>query len=291
MSRLPRPAQYLLRVDDLCPTVHAQRWARLVQLIREFGIRPILAIVPENQDPELDASPADPQFWTQVRNLERTGAAIALHGLNHVCNATGRSLVPLHRTSEFAGAGLDLQHRRIARGLDLLRQHGLDPKLFVAPRHGFDANTLLALRDNGLSILSDGLARVPFLRGGVQWIPMQLWSPVLNKRGLWTICVHPNTTDDAQLAVLRRFLDCHAAHFTSLHQVLAQFEPLPLRIFEGAYEIRAKARLYLRQQIRRLRTWEGPLQPVSCRPDAVETNSPAIACDTALPSDPARLPD
>ncbi len=50
---IPRPAQYLLRFDDLCPTMAASRWAPFERLIGEFGIQPILAVVPENQDPEL----------------------------------------------------------------------------------------------------------------------------------------------------------------------------------------------------------------------------------------------
>ena len=31
---IPRPAQYLLRIDDLCPTVSQKRWRRILGLIR-----------------------------------------------------------------------------------------------------------------------------------------------------------------------------------------------------------------------------------------------------------------
>jgi len=57
------PAQYLLRIDDLCPTVSAERWQQFQSLIEEFRLRPILAVVPDNQDPELKVSPPDPAFW------------------------------------------------------------------------------------------------------------------------------------------------------------------------------------------------------------------------------------
>jgi len=56
------PAQYLLRVDDLCPTACAQRWQQFRSLIEEFRLQPILAVVPDNQDPELQVSPPDPAF-------------------------------------------------------------------------------------------------------------------------------------------------------------------------------------------------------------------------------------
>jgi predicted deacetylase len=97
------PAQYLLRIDDLCPTVCAQRWQQFQSLIEEFRLHPIVAIVPDNQDSELQVSPPDPAFWDCMRALEVAGAAIGLHGYHHRCVSRGRSLVDLHRISEFAG--------------------------------------------------------------------------------------------------------------------------------------------------------------------------------------------
>ncbi len=32
------PAQYLLRIDDLCPTVSAERWQQFQSLIEEFRL-------------------------------------------------------------------------------------------------------------------------------------------------------------------------------------------------------------------------------------------------------------
>ena len=35
---IPAPAEYLLRIDDLCPTVSAERWRRFESLIEEFQL-------------------------------------------------------------------------------------------------------------------------------------------------------------------------------------------------------------------------------------------------------------
>lgn len=156
MSRLPAPAQYLLRVDDLCPAVHAERWLRLGEMIDAFRIRPILAVIPDNRDPELAVFPANPDFWRQMRERQTAGATLALHGYRHTCTREGRSLVPIHRTSEFAGASFEEQCRWIDAGLAMLRGRGLKPRLWVAPRHGFDRNTLRALGRAGIEYLSDG---------------------------------------------------------------------------------------------------------------------------------------
>jgi predicted deacetylase len=80
-----RPAQYLLRFDDLCPTMSRSGWQRFEALIDEFGVRPMLAVVPDNGDPELEVEDADAEFWAKMRAREAEGAAIALHGYRHVC--------------------------------------------------------------------------------------------------------------------------------------------------------------------------------------------------------------
>jgi predicted deacetylase len=233
---IPKPAQYLLRFDDLCPTVALGRWERFLPLIEEFRLRPILAVVPENRDRELDRSEPDPEFWARMRALEAGGATIALHGYRHLCRSKGKSLVPLHTHSEFAGVPLELQREWIAAGLNILRSEGLNPRIWVAPRHGFDSNTLQALRAEGMGLLSDGLARVPFIREGVTWIPQQLWSPAIKSKGLWTICIHTNTARSSQVDQMRTFLRRHAAQFTSVDRVVAELKPEKLSASERLYE-------------------------------------------------------
>jgi len=250
---VPRPAQYLLRFDDLCPTVARTRWQRFLPLIEEFGIRPILAVVPDNQDDELDQSQPDPEFWTLMRSMEANGATIALHGFRHLCNSKGKSLVPLHAQSEFAGVAEEIQRKWIRDGLDILRVQGLNPRIWVAPRHGFDRATLQALRAEGISLLSDGLARVPFARGGLTWIPQQLWKPVDKSNGLWTICVHTNTAHGSLADQLFIFLGEHAAQFTSVDRVLTEHKPRELGLSERLYEAFALRRVLASRSRKRKR--------------------------------------
>jgi predicted deacetylase len=248
---IPKPAQYLLRFDDLCPTMSHHRWQRFLPLIEEFHLRPILAVIPENQDTELALSPSDPEFWARMRAMEAAGATIALHGLHHYCASRGKSLLPLHLHTEFSGVPEETQQRWIREGLEILRGHGLNPKIFVAPRHGFDHATLRALRDEGIEVLSDGFARVPFIRGGVAWIPQQLWRPVEKNKGLWTICVHSNFANEAQVAQLHAFLIEHAAQFTSVERVLAELSPAELVLNERCRETLALWRIRAAQAGRR----------------------------------------
>jgi len=232
---IPAPARYLLRIDDLCPTVHREHWHSLRALIAEFGLQPILAVVPDNRDPTLAHSPPDPEFWNHIFALESAGATIGLHGCSHLCESRRRSLLGLHRASEFAGVKAETQRAWIRDGLCILRGHGLNPRIFVAPRHGFDAKTLQALRAEGIPLLCDGFARTLFLRGGVTWIPQQLWGPVDKPNGLWTICIHPNTASYEEIERLRAFLRARSAQFSSVDRLLAEFPPATLDFAERVY--------------------------------------------------------
>ena len=248
---IPRPAQYLLRFDDLCPTMSRSRWQRFLPFIEEFGLRPILAVIPDNQDKELNLSPPDPEFWARMRAMEAAGATIALHGYHHICTSLGRSLLPLHHHSEFSGVPEETQGEWIREGLGILRGLGLNPTIFVAPRHGFDSATLRALRKEGIQMPSDGFGRVPFTRGGLTWIPQQLWKPVEKSKGIWTICIHSNFTRTAEVTQLHAFIRTHAAQFTSVDRVLARFSPGKLALTERLHEAWALRRAQSTQASKR----------------------------------------
>jgi predicted deacetylase len=250
---IPRPAQYLLRFDDLCPTMAHDRWQRCAALIEEFELRPILAVIPDNQDKELNLSLPDLEFWARMRAMEAAGATIALHGYRHLCTSRGRSLLALHRHTEFAGVEEETQRGWIQEGLGILRGQGLDPRMFVAPRHGFDRATLRALRREGIHLLSDGFARAPFTRGGITWVPQQLWGPVSKEKGLWTICIHSNFIHEKQVEELREFIRAHAEQFTSVDRLLAEFKPDKLGVSERLHEAMALWRIKASYVKRRLR--------------------------------------
>lgn len=252
---VPEPAHYLLRFDDLCPTLARQNWGRFRALVQEYGIRPILAVVPDNRDENLNHGPADPGFWEEMGAMEADGAAIGLHGYRHVCASRGRSLVPGHPETEFAGVSYETQKEWIRAGLGILRGRGLSPRIWVAPRHGMDEATVRALREEGIGVVSDGFARVPFRRLGVTWIPQQIWAPVEMRKGVWTICLHSNTATDAVVDQLRRFLARNGSHFTSVGRLLGELRPGELSTRERLFEIAWSARFEAAQVAKRLKPW------------------------------------
>ena len=107
-------ARYLLRLDDACAGMNRQRWTQVEQLLDELAIRPIVAIVPDNRDPELDHGQPIDDVWARARAWQEKGWAIALHGYQHVMHpVTTPQYLPFHDRSEFVGLSLDEQAGKI----------------------------------------------------------------------------------------------------------------------------------------------------------------------------------
>lgn len=217
--------RYLLRMDDACPTMDRSQWRRFEDLFDRFNVKPLVAVIPDNHDPSMEIDPADPLFWNTVKGWIEKGWRVALHGHDHVYVTKEGGLVPHNKKSEFAGLPYEIQREKIRKGYAILRDHGIDADVWVAPSHTFDDATLTALREETqIRIISDGLARTPFLWKGFAWIPQQLWRGRSVGSGLWTICLHPNTTTERDFDRLQRFLEKHSDQVVSWQEI-----PIPTR--------------------------------------------------------------
>lgn len=206
-------ARYLVRLDDACPTMDAAKWRAVEELLDARGIRPLVAVVPDNRDPVLKVDAPDPRFWELVRHWQSKGWTIAMHGYQHQFHNVDRNrlLLPFYDRSEFAGLPYEAQAGKIRASWRMFKDAGVEPTAWIAPAHCFDRLTLDALRaETPIRIVSDGLARTQFFELGFYWLPQQLWSVVPKDSGLWTICLHPNTMTAAQIDDLERSLGTSA---------------------------------------------------------------------------------
>ena len=212
---------YLIRLDDACPNDRKEIWDFLERALDEYGIKPIVAVIPKCKDKDLLIEEEDKNFWERIRRYQQKGFAIALHGYEHDLVSRHKGLVPLNSVSEFAGLPLALQREKIRMGLGELVQNGIHPIIWVAPAHTFDMNTLIALKEEtDIRIISDGLAFYPFFHRDFLWIPQQLWSFKKMAFGIWTICLHPNSMDIRSCEVLLNKIKPYLRLFASVHQIL-----------------------------------------------------------------------
>jgi predicted deacetylase len=204
-------ARYLIRLDDASEYMHHEKWAPFFALLDAYAIKPIVAVIPCNRDPNMVHGAPDADFWAKVRQWQAKGYHIALHGFEHRYRTRESGIIGGNRRSEFAGVPLDEQVAMLSSAYAKFKEEGVTAGIFVAPAHTFDRNTLQALaRATPIRILSDGFYMNALRKGEFHWIPQQLWSPRPKSRGLWTICYHPETAGGAQVEELAAFLKIHA---------------------------------------------------------------------------------
>jgi predicted deacetylase len=215
-------AKFILRLDDACPTMKLSSWQRIEKKLDQYCIKPIVAVIPKNKDTTMFIDPHNEKFWHMVRNWERKGWCIAMHGYTHRYDSSEGGFARLKTQSEFAGIAPQIQEKRILRGYAKLKAVGLSPSVWVAPSHTFDAVTLRALTEKtDIRIISDGWSFRPYLDYDFIWIPQQIsWFKSLIF-GTWTICIHPNTMLEEDIVKFEKMLDKNFSKFFSLEEILS----------------------------------------------------------------------
>lgn len=213
-------ARYLIRFDDICPTLNWWVWDQVERLLIDMGVAPILAVVPDNRDPKLCVAPGRSDFWGRVREWQARGWTIGLHGFRHEYVSKDAGLIGLNSRSEFAGLPLYEQDRKIADGLAIFTANGARADAWIAPGHSFDSNTLAALQGRGIRVVSDGFFLRPVRWLDMTWVPQQLWRFSYFPTGVWTVCQHINSYGQADIENLRRDLGKYREQMVSLPTAL-----------------------------------------------------------------------
>jgi predicted deacetylase len=206
-------ARYLFRMDDITPTMDWGRFWALLRLFQRHRVKPLLGVVPDNQDEKLNCQQPDPRFWEVMRSLvERDVVEIAQHGYQHLLRRDSNHTRGMQGTSphimwsEFAGYSYNEQLEKIQKGRTILQENGLFTDFWFAPNHSFDFTTLNALKSTGFTAVSDGLSLLPYNERGLIFVPQQLWRPAWIPCGVFTICLHSNEITNGEIKAIRHFL-------------------------------------------------------------------------------------
>lgn len=217
-------ARYLVRFDDICPTMNWAVWRQVEDALAGEGVDPILAVVPDNRDPELTFDWPEPRFWDHVRRWQRQGWTIGLHGYRHRYETSNAGIVGRNRYSEFAGLSRAAQGQKIAAALEVFAQEGVAPEVWVAPAHSFDAFTLEELAEQGVRAVSDGYSLLPYLDArGLLWVPQQLGGFRRMPFGLWTVCLHHNRWTAREISEFRARLRQYRGQIVNFREVIERY--------------------------------------------------------------------
>ena len=222
-------AAYLVRVDDIAPNMNWEAYRRAKALFEQYGVRPIIGVIPDNHDPELLRFPrSDGPFWDEIRSVQASGWEVAMHGFRHLYDSGGRNILGLRAPSEFANHPADLQLDRLRRAMTIFKTEGVPIRSFWAPSNTFDAKTIAALRELRVTSISAGYGLFPFRRGGLTWVPQLVSRPIAFPIGLHTSVHHLNGYSAVQFDRLERFLAAHHARVVSYDAALEMVRDHPL---------------------------------------------------------------
>ena len=191
-----------IRMDDITPDMDWKKFLRFKELCDLYQIKPLIGVVPDNQDGNLHIDTAEStlaeNFWRYIKSLQNEGWCVAQHGVTHVYTTKKMGCFPLNRLSEFAGTGYENQYAALKYGRDILLSHGIETEIFMAPAHSFDCNTIKALRKLGFSKMTDGFGERPYLWRGIIFYPISYRQNSCLKKnsGYTTFVVHSNTMND-----------------------------------------------------------------------------------------------
>lgn len=181
----------LIRIDDICPTMDFKMFERACQLLDSVGAKPLLGVIPNCHDSNLQIEKPREDFWQYIQCLKNRGYSIAMHGYTHVYDTNVRGRVQMRFCSEFAGHSYQEQYGKLAKGKKIMEEHGCSTDVFFAPAHSYDEVTLQALNANGFHYISDGMSLKPYILHGIKCIPCRsLGIPKISGEGCYTVVLH-----------------------------------------------------------------------------------------------------
>lgn len=218
-------SKYLMRLDDASEYMDIDKWARIENLLDKYNIKPIVGVIPNNQDPDMvNIYSKDPTFWNNVRIWHDKGWTIALHGYTHVFEKKCGGINPVNNRSEFAGLSLIQQKEKIRFGYAKFMKYGVKPQIFFAPAHTFDENTLIALKEEtDIRIISDTIANDVYYYNGFYFIPQQSGRVRKLPFEVCTFCYHPNIMENEDFEKLEKFLELYG------NKCFTQFSEIKLK--------------------------------------------------------------
>jgi predicted deacetylase len=198
----------LIRLDDIAENMNWDLMKKSEILFDKHNIKPVLGVIPINQDNELLSFPKKENFWEQVRIWKNKGWEISMHGSSHVYDSeTNKKDYFSHGgKSEFFGHSLKQQELKILNGLKKFNDEKIKIRSFYAPNHTYDDNTLLALKKSGINEVIDGYGLMPYIENNIKFIPQLFYKVIALPFGIQATQIHLNEWNEKDFNNFEKFI-------------------------------------------------------------------------------------
>lgn len=207
------------RLDDITPDMNMIKFQRAYEIFTKADIKPLVGIVPDCQDSYLHYEDKKSDFWDLMRMLQRKGWMVAQHGYQHTYITKESGLLGINPFSEFAGLPFEVQLDKLKKGNEILKINGVESKIFMAPGHTYDKNTIRALKQCGFKYITDGYTKYNVNYQNICFVPCRN-EKESNKKGVNTICLHPNLMEESDFMELENKLQNNNGRYVDFQILL-----------------------------------------------------------------------
>ena len=220
----------LIRMDDIAENMNWKLMDRCEILFKKYNIKPLLGVIPSNQDKELFNYEKNENFWNRIRDWQNEGWEISMHGFSHVYdkNTNRDDYFKYGGKSEFCGHNLETQKTRIKNGIKKFNEEKIKIRSFFAPNHTYDINTFKALKEFGVNNIIDGYGLIPYTEKELNFIPQLFYKEIMLPFGIQTTQIHLNYWKDKDFNKFEGFINKH-------HNKIISFENALERINNGFF--------------------------------------------------------
>ena len=251
MEKLNKKNQaMLIRFDDIAPNMNWKFMNECEKILNEYNIKPLLGVIPKNEDPELLALQYNSNFWNKIEEWQKKGWEISAHGYTHVYDTktNKKDYFRYGGGSEFFGHDLQKQKTKIYESLKIFSEKGIEVRSFFAPNHTYDLNTFQALRENGIKFVIDGYGLFPYQEHGIIFIPQLFYKEILLPYGIQSTQIHLNFWDQNNLSNFKKFIAKNYKKIVSFNEASSNLrQGLYTKIINTSVKISLKTLRKLRQ--------------------------------------------
>lgn len=198
----------LIRIDDVAQNMNWHMMNKCEKLFNQHNIKPVLGVIPKNSDPDLLKYSKEENFWEKLRNWQKQGWEISMHGYSHnyEIDTNKNDFFRLGGKSEFYGKSLKEQENKIKNGLEIFYKNKIKVRSFFAPNHTYDENTFKALKLCGINKIIDGYGFQPYEEKDFVFIPQLFYRLINFPFSFQTTQLHLNEWTDITFKNFERFV-------------------------------------------------------------------------------------
>lgn len=215
----------LVRLDDIAENMNWEIMNKCEDLFLKYNIKPILGVVPNNQDPSFLSFPKEENFWKKIKDWQNQGWEISMHGYSHIYenDTLKKDYFSIGGKSEFFGKNLNEQTSKIKKGLKIFSEKKIKIRSFFAPNHTYDKNTFLALKKCGITQVIDGYGIKPYSELGIKFIPQLFYKLILLPFGVQCTQIHLNNWDEKNFNDFENFIRKNKNYIVTYDFVLRNY--------------------------------------------------------------------